>query len=263
MPGFPIRQQCGSTDRMLPLRDLPHFNRNGVVLYRGCALDLLPRIRGVADLVVTDPPYRLTSGGKNAQVMSGIFAADRYDNSGALMSTVDWSDFARPLLEACKPDADAYVMANDKQIFAAHAAMVSAGWRCHNLLVWNKGAPTRNRWYMKENEYTLYLWKGRARTIRNPGSKQTFAVSRPERAEKIHDTQKPIALLDHYIRNSSGPGDIVLDPFAGSAATLIAALRAGRRAIGIEIDARNYAAAVTRLERECENPACKGVAERA
>lgn len=126
---------------MRPFDDVPHFTRNGVTLYHGCALTLLPRFRGQADLVVTDPPYRLTSGGKNAQVMSGIFASDRYDNSGELMRMVNWSDFARPLLEACRPDADAYVMANDKQTFAAHAAMIGAGWRCHNLLVWNKGAP--------------------------------------------------------------------------------------------------------------------------
>jgi len=105
---------------------------------------------------------------------------------------------------------------------------------------------------MKENEYTLYLWKGRARTISNPGSKQTFAASRPNRAEKIHDTQKPVELLEHYIRNSSEPGDLVLDPFAGSAATLVAALLSGRRAIGIEIDVDNFRAAVARLESICE-----------
>jgi site-specific DNA-methyltransferase (adenine-specific) len=237
---------------MRPLPDVPHFSRDGVTLYNGCALALLPRLRGVADLVVTDPPYRLSSGGRNAQVMSGIFASDRYDNSGELMRTVRWDQFARPLLDACRPDADAYVMANDKQVFAAHAAMTGAGWRLHNLLVWNKGAPTRNRWYMKENEYVLYLWKGRARTIRNPGSKQTFIAPRPDRAEKIHDTQKPVPLLEHYIRNSSAPGGLVLDPFAGSAATLIAALRSGRRAVGFEIDVENYRAAVARLERECE-----------
>lgn len=238
---------------MGPLEGVPRFSRFGVTLYNGCALSLLPRLRGAAHLIVTDPPYRLTSGGRNAQVMSGIFASDRYDNSGELMRTLGWAEFARPMLEACRPDADAYVMANDKQVFAAHAAMTGAGWRCHNLLVWNKGAPTRNRWYMKENEYTLYLWKGRARTIRNPGSKQTFAAPRPDRSEKIHDTQKPVALLDHYIRNSSEPGELVLDPFAGSAATLVAALRAGRRAIGIELDPGHYTRAVERLTQECEN----------
>ena len=237
---------------MRPLSDVQNFSRNGITLYQGCALSLLPRLSGLANLIVTDPPYKLTSGGRNAQVMSGIFSRDRYDNSGDLMRSVGWSEFAGLLLDACRPDADAYVMANDKQIFAAHAAMIAAGWRCHNLLVWNKGAPTRNRWYMKENEYTLYLWRGRAKTIRNPGSKQTFSAARPDRAEKIHDTQKPVSLFEHYIRNSSDPGDIVLDPFAGSAATLVAALRSGRRAVGIELDPVNYARAVSRLERECE-----------
>lgn len=172
---------------MEPLEGVPRFSRSGVTLYNGCALSLLPRLRGAAHLIVTDPPYKLTSGGRNAQVMSGIFASDRYDNSGELMRTLGWAEFARPMLEACRPDADAYVMANDKQVFAAHAAMTGAGWRCHNLLVWNKGSPTRNRWYMKENEYTLYLWKGRAHDP-EPGLQTDLrgAASGPVREDPRH-----------------------------------------------------------------------------
>jgi site-specific DNA-methyltransferase (adenine-specific) len=232
------------------LEDLPQVSRAGVTLYNGDALDVLPRLGPVADLVVTDPPYKLSSGGNATQVMGGLFSRDRYDNSGDLMDMVEWSEIGGPLYRAAKTDADAYVMANDKQIFAAHGGMIGAGWRLHNLLVWNKGAPTRNRWYMKENEYVLYMWKGRATRINAPGSRQTFHAARPASNERIHVTQKPVDLLSHYIENSSAPGDLVLDPFAGSGATLVAAMRTGRKAIGIELDTEIFAAAIAWLERE-------------
>lgn len=229
------------------LAGIPHFSRDDVTLYLGDALEHLPALAGLADLVVTDPPYRLSSGGNAVQTMGGLFSRENYDNSGDLMRMVEWSTIAGPIYRACKPDADAYVMANDKQIFPAHSAFLGSGWKFHNLLVWNKGAPTRNRWYMKENEYVLYLWKGRAKTIRNPGSKQTFEESRPKGAEKIHDTQKPVKLIGHYILNSSDEGDLVLDPFSGSAVALASSLSHHRRAIGFELCPVNFEKAVERL----------------
>lgn len=234
------------------LDDFPQVSLGGVTLYQGDALDVLPRLGAVADLVVTDPPYKLSSGGNATQVMGGLFSRGRYDNSGDLMDMVEWSDIGGPMYRAAKPDADAYVMANDKQIFAAHGGMIGAGWKFHNLLVWNKGSPTRNRWYMKENEYVLYMWKGRAKRINAPGSKQTFHAARPKGDERIHVTQKPVDLLSHYIENSSAPGDLVLDPFAGSGATLVAALRKGRRAIGVEFDPEIYQAAAARIRAEAD-----------
>lgn len=224
-------------------------------LYLGNAMDILAGLPEKADLLASDPPYKLTSGGRNAQVMGGIFASDRYDNSGKIMEYVPWEDMATPLFAACADDADAYIMANDKNVFAAHAAFTGAGWRHHNLLVWDKVTPTRNRWYMKELEFTLYLWKGRAKTIRNPGSKQRHEIPRPD--DKFHATEKPVAVMERYILNSTDPGQLVLDPFAGSASTLVAAMRHRRRAVGIELNARWFDLACERLHREwralCEN----------
>lgn len=221
-------------------------------LILGDALDVLPRLAGVADLVVTDPPYRLTSGGNSGACMSGIFSADQYDNGGELMDVVRWSQIGGPIYRALKADADAYVMANDKNLFAAHAGFTGTGFKFHNLLGWDKGAPTRNLWYMKHVEPVLYLWKGKARTIRNAGSKQIFACPRPKGA--IHPTQKPVELLTHYITNSSAAGDTVLDPFAGSGATLLAAAQAGRKSIGIEVSEEHFQAAAERLSHELKEP---------
>jgi len=201
-----------------------------------------------ADLVVTDPPYKLTSGGKNSKGMSGKFSADRYNNNGNLMKITPWSVMPGPIFDACKTNCDAYVMGDSKNIFLARNAFIKAGWKFHELLYWKKPSPTRCRYYMKNTEFILYLWKGKARDINNGGSTQSMPHARPKDA--IHPTQKPLDMLRVLIENSSRPGDLVLDPFAGSGATLVAAMQSGRRAIGVELCPEHAARSAAWMQRE-------------
>lgn len=70
-------------------------------------------------------------------------------------------------------------------------------------------------------------------------------------ANRIHDCEKPIRLLDHMITTASRPGDVVLDLFAGSGSTLEAARAAGRKAVGVEIDERYCELIAQRLDQMC------------
>lgn len=214
-------------------------------LHLGDALDILPYLLGVAHLCVTDPPYKLTSGGNTPGAMGGKFDSDVYDNTGLLMDTVQWQQIGGPIYRALVKDADCYVMAEDKNVFAAHAGFLGAGFKYHGLLSWDKGAPSRSRFYMKHMEFTLFLWKGGARDIARGGDKRGQAMPRPKNAQ--HPTQKPVDLMKIYIRNSSRLGQVVLDPFVGSGTTLVAALRLGRRGIGIEKDPKYFDQAVQRI----------------
>ena len=65
---------------------------------------------------------------------------------------------------------------------------------------------------------------------------------------KPHPTEKPAALMKTYILNSSKPGDVVLDPFMGSCSTGVAAIKAGRRFVGIEKSEKFFRMAVRRME---------------
>ena len=215
-------------------------------LILGDARDVLPALGEPADLVVTDVPYKLSSGGNAHQSMGGIFSKDNYDNGGDLMDVVRWSEIGGPIYRACKPDVDAYIMTNDKNLFAAHGGFIGAGWKFHNLLAWNKVRATRNRWYMKDLEYTLYLWKGQADKsgINDCGSKQLFTFNNQNAKRTDHPTEKPVELMAHYILNSSNQGDLVLDPFMGSASTLLACLETGRRGVGVEVDEGHFETAL-------------------
>ena len=74
-----------------------------------------------------------------------------------------------------------------------------------------------------------------------------FEVPTPNR-NADHPTQKPVALIEPMLRNSSKTGEIVLDPFLGSGSTLIAAEQLGRRCFGIDVDPRYVDVAVRRWE---------------
>lgn len=111
-------------------------------------------------------------------------------------------------------------------------------WR--QTLVWAKDVFVMGRSdYHYQHEPILYGWK--------PGAKHKFCgrrdlstvwnIPRPKRSEE-HPTMKPVKLIATAILNSSSPGDIVADPFAGSGTTLIAAQETGRRGYCIEIDPR-------------------------
>lgn len=67
--------------------------------------------------------------------------------------------------------------------------------------------------------------------------------------QRTHPTEKPVALLAHLVAKSCLEGGTVLDPFAGTGATLVAAVQRGRRAVGIELEERYCEAVARRLEQ--------------
>ena len=90
--------------------------------------------------------------------------------------------------------------------------------------------------------------------MRENGGKQmrtVWRVAPPSRDEKRlgkHPTQKPVALIARCIRASTRPGEVVLDPFAGSGSAGVAALREGRRFVGVESQSEYVEMARRRLE---------------
>lgn len=217
----------------------------------GDALELLKNITP-ADLLVTDPPYKLTCGGKNAgregdfARMGWIFDVENYNNNGSIVDCdIDWPDFMPALYSSLKDQAHAYVMANNRNVQAMLNAAEVAGFYFHNLLVWDKITATPNRWYMKNCEYVGFFGKGAAFAINDCSSKQL--ISCPQVDESQHPTEKPVALMQFYIENSTSPGDTVIDPFMGSGTTGVACIRAGRKFIGIEKNERFFKIAKNRI----------------
>lgn len=216
------------------------------ILYNADCLEILPKI-GDVQAVITDPPYLLESGGSETREMGGKFSNKIYNNNGEFVDTqIEWADFMPPLSRVLK-EGHAYFMANNRHVATAINEGLEAGFRFHNLLVWDKGTATPNRWYMKNCEFTILLFKGRAKMISDCGSRQLVSV--PNILRSDHPTEKPVELIEHYIRNSTSPGDTVLDPFMGSGTTAIACENLGRKFIGIESNPEYFKMTCQRIER--------------
>lgn len=127
----------------------------------------------------------------------------------------------------------------------------SEGFEFHNLLYWDKGTCTANRWYMKNAEYVGFFFKGKSFELNDCGSKQGIYIRHQD--ETDHPTEKPVLLMQHYICNSTKRGEVVLDPFMGTGTTGVAAIRNGRGFIGIEKDPQWFEVALARIQNEINN----------
>ena len=222
-----------------------------MTLHNCDALDLMRSMQpGSVDCIITDPPYPTISGGINRAEGYGLAQSVIGSNDGKIFKHNDTpaSEYMPELYRVLRDGGHCYVMTNVLNLRDMLNVADSVGFGLHNVLIWQKNTGTPNRWYMKFAEYTLFLRKGPARTINNPGSSNIYPAVNPR--NKAHPTEKPVELMEHYILNSTEPGETVFDPFAGSGSTLVAAARNGRKWIGCEIDPAYYYPAVGRLWKE-------------
>lgn len=201
------------------------------------------------DLIVTDPPYKVVSGGVGPDRENGYAASvvAGIGQNGKIFKhqSIQPSDYMSELFRILKAGSHCYIMSNRINLVATIQAGEAAGFHFHNILRWDKPNVNTNRWYMIDCEFTVLFAKKPVRTINNAGSKQGFTatVEKP----KLHPTQKPVTLMEHYILNSSEPGQLVFDPFAGVGTTLVAAAQNGRRWLGCEIDINWFNIAAIRM----------------
>lgn len=216
-------------------------------LYLGDAREILPGLPP-SDVLCSDPPYRVLAGGNSGDKPFGGWMRDGYDNSGAIVECdLDWSDWLPLIPAALRPDAHAYIFTNDRNLAAAQGAAEAAGLQFHRLLTWDKRAAMPNRWYQQTCEFVLFMRKGKAFRINDPSSKALVSIF--QRDETKHPTEKPVSLCQFYIENSTAPGETVLDPFMGTATTGVAALRAGRKFVGIELTEQWFEVACERIAK--------------
>lgn len=200
------------------------------------------------DLVVTDCPYHIGHRGSNCG--GGIFSEEQneWTSRGKLFAHNDiaFAEWLPQVYRVLKRGTHCYIMVNSRNLRELQTEAERVGFVFQNLLVWNKGNATPNRYYMQALEFILMLSKRPARSINDMGCSNLLSVPNIIGTKK-HPTEKPVALMEHLIRQSSNEGDIVLDPFAGSGSTLIAAKRLNRQYIGFEIDEQYCKIATTSL----------------
>jgi len=120
----------------------------------------------------------------------------------------------------------------------------AAGFRVVGHLIFPKRYASSTRFLRYSHESAHLLAKG---DPRQPDSPIADVIEWKYTGNKLHPTQKPIEALMPLVESFSRPGDLVLDPFAGSGSSLLAAKMLGRNWLGVELDGKYHAAAMERL----------------
>jgi len=197
-----------------------------------------------ADMVFTDPPYNVNYANSAKDKLRGKHRPILNDALGE--GFYDFLFDALALIMAHTRGA-IYVAMSSSELDTLQAAFRAAGGHWSTFIIWAKNTFTLGRSdYQRQYEPILYGWpEGATRHWcgdRDQGD--VWAIKKPQKND-LHPTMKPVDLVERAIRNSSRPGDVVLDPFGGSGTTLIAAEKAGRVARLIELDPK-YADVIVR-----------------
>ena len=229
----------------------PYYADESVTLYHGDCREVLPGISGV-DLVFTSPPYNLGD-------MSGGLAnlAGGYRSHADTMPDGEYVQWQREVLAACwesLSDAGA-IFYNHKPIVRDRTVtlptrLVPEGMPLRQIIIWYRkmGVNWAPSHYLPVHEWIMVLAK-REWQLRDKTASHLSDVweVRPDMGANEHPAPFPLSLPARAIDTTTA--SLVLDPFAGSGTTLRAAVDAGRRAIGIEIDERYCEIAARRLDQ--------------
>lgn len=197
-----------------------------------------------ADLLLTDPPY-------NVDYEEGTEDKMKIQND-SFKSEGDFLEFLRKAMrcasDVMKDGASYYIFHADSEGSNFRQAATEIG-KVRECLIWVKNKLVIGRQdYQWKHEPCLYGWKGTGHKWYNDRSQTTIPeFDRPDRSEE-HPTMKPIPLFAYLMKNSTKPGDLVLDPFAGSGTSLICAEQLGRRCYTMELDQHYCDVVIARWE---------------
>lgn len=235
----------------------PYYDKGGITIWCGDCLEVMPRLDGSFDAIISDWPYGTT--------------ACHWDSVIPL----------EPLWKECKRLSNLAVLFGS-QPFTTDLINSNREWFRYEW-IWEKqqgtGYLNANRVPMKSHENVLVFYprlgtfnpqkedgepyratRGavggfvRDKTVggwqtESDGSRFPKTVLRYNDEKGHHPTQKPEPLLAYLVRTYTNPGDIILDNTVGSGTTLVAAQNEGRRAVGIELDEEYCRVAVDRLRQ--------------
>ena len=188
---------------------------------------------GLADQLITDPPYNVAYVGKTKDAMT-------IKNDS--MSDDQFRQFLRDAFVAAdsvmKAGAVFYIWHADSEGYNFRGACQDSGWTVRQCLIWKKQTLVMGRQdYHWKHEPCLYGWKEGAGHLWATDRKQTTILEfdRPSRST-LHPTMKPVDLIEYQVLNNTKGQDVVLDLFGGGGSTLIACEKTGRHARLMELD---------------------------
>jgi site-specific DNA-methyltransferase (adenine-specific) len=239
----------------------PYYSEQAIELYLGDCREILPELDRTFALCIADPPYGDTS--------------------------LKWDEWPDGWCSTVAQHTQAMWCFGSVRMFGDHWLELTADWTYSQDVIWKKhnGSGFLNDRFRRVHESALFWYRGRwsdtykapeytndvvAETVRRkerpphagviadstytsmdggPRLATSVIEVRSMHGRAIHPTEKPLGIIEPLIRYASPIGSTVLDPFAGSGSTLVAAVANGRRAVGIEKDEAYCEAIARRLEQ--------------
>jgi DNA modification methylase len=214
----------------------PYYEKDGITLYHGNCREVLHGIGTESvDMALTDPPYLVSYKGRWGS------------RQGTIKGDADSSWLAPVFVELWR------ILVADALCFTfygwPHADTFMTVWKLVGFRPISQIVCVKNVWglgyFTRSQHETAYLLaKGK------PAKPQTAisdVVEWRRVRHAVHPNQKPLATISKIVEAYTRPGECILDPFAGSGTTLLAARTSGRRAIGIELEERYCEIAAQRL----------------
>lgn len=226
-----------------------------------------------ADMVFTDPPYNVNYSGKGEKTSNTILNDKMSDESFDTFLHEVFQHYA----EVSKGGAEWYVFHSSSTQHQFQKAIEEAGWQIKNQIIWNKPVASMGwgdyRWKhepmfycgkentqfygdrtnttvlnIPEDDEKALKWLRKQRELEASGYSTIWSMKREPVGGYVHPTQKPVELITYALRNSSKEGDLILDLFLGSGATLIASEKAHRTCYGMELDPKYVDVIIKRWE---------------
>lgn len=227
----------------------PGTDRGSSFLFLADCLEVIGDLKDASiDCLLTDPPFGYFYRSKSHKLPLTTIANDRHEAIPLLRSMLQL------VHSKLKLDGVGFIFSN-WQCYSPMKEVIEELFDIKNVLIWEKNAwsrgDTKGNWgYMYE--MVIYFRKKIEpkfrRFLRGKRDGNILKYKKLPTNYMLHPTQKPIDMLEYLIEKSTAPGEMVLDPFCGSASTLVAAKNLGRNYIGIELEEVWYRVAKERLD---------------
>jgi site-specific DNA-methyltransferase (adenine-specific) len=209
------------------------------------AIELMTSMEaGSADLVIMDPAYESLEKHRKVGTTTRLKVSDGSSNAWFdIFPNRRYFELFQACYRAMAKNSHIYVICDQETHYVVKQDLKRAGFKWWRFLVWDKMAPGMGYHYRGRHELVCFAEKGK-RKLNDLG---VADVIQAKRVVNGYPTEKPVELLRVLVEQSSSPGQLVVDPFCGSASTGEAALITGRRFSGGDVSVEAVARGRKRL----------------
>ncbi len=237
------------------------LNKNCTLALGDCVKKMKEINDDIIDLILTDPPYNLGLFMKNRETNLGAlrsnhFAASKWDHVEQKEWEKNMNSFFKESARVLKNNGAVLIFVSLIKVETIINLAQKNGFYYKTTGIWHKKNPmprNMNLHFVNSTEAWIYfINKGKTGKFNNKGKVvhdfyESSVIGVKEKKHGKHPTQKPVALMEHFVELLSDKEDMILDPFMGSGSTGVAVLNKDRKFYGIELDPSYFKIATDRV----------------